>query len=188
MARKKKKVIETLIIDNMFPNKSIGKHEDKKVVFKGGIKGQKVKVLLKRKRKDHIEGKLLEVLERSPLEKNLSCANNDDCGGCTYQTLLYKDELELKKELVLNLFKKEKIEGFNFLGIEESPNIEGYRNKMEYTFGDSEKGGPLVLGLHKRGRFYEVVDSDACNIADKDFTKNKKEDYGIFPGVKHPFL
>lgn len=187
MARKKKKVIETLIIDNMFPNKSIAKYEDKTVIFKGGIKGQKVKVLLGRKKKDYIEGKLLEILERSPLEKNLSCAYEDDCGGCTYQTLLYEDELELKKELVLDLFKSENIEGFNFLGIEKSPNIEGYRNKMEYTFGDSEKGGPLVLGLHKRGRFYEVVDSDACNIADKDFTTIRRKTMEHFRRLNIPY-
>jgi len=52
---KKKKVIETTIIDTMFPNKSVGKYEDKTVIFKGGIKGQKVKGLLDRKRKNHIE-------------------------------------------------------------------------------------------------------------------------------------
>lgn len=184
---KKKKIIETLIIDNMFPNKSVADYEGKTVIFKGGIKGQRVKVLLGRKKKDYIEGKLLEVLERSPLEKNLSCDYEDECGGCTYQTLLYEDELELKKELVLDLFRKENIEGFDFLGIERSPNVEGYRNKMEYTFGDSEKGGSLVLGLNKRGRFYEVVDSDACNIADEDFTAIRKKTMEYFREQNIPY-
>ncbi|NLY76879.1 MAG: 23S rRNA (uracil(1939)-C(5))-methyltransferase RlmD [Tissierellia bacterium] len=171
---KKKKIIETIIIDSMFPNKSVAKHEDKTIIFKGGIKGQKVRVLLGKKKKDYIEGKLLEVFERSPLEKNLSCSYDDECGGCTYQTLLYEDELKLKTDQVLALFEKENIKDFSFLGIEASPRVEGYRNKMEYTFGDSEKNGPLVLGLHKKGRFYEVVDSDACNIADEDFTKIRR--------------
>ena len=184
---KKKKVIETTIIDTMFPNKSVGKYEDKTVIFKGGIKGQKVKVLLDRKRKNHIEGKLLEVLERSPLEKNLSCSYDDECGGCTYQTLLYEDELELKKDQVLALFNKANIKGFDFLGIEKSPRVEGYRNKMEYTFGDEEKGGPLILGLHKKGRFYEVVDSDACNIADKDFTTIKRKVMEYFRRLEIPY-
>ncbi len=158
MARKKK-TVEIEIMDNIFPNKSVGQYEGKRVIFKGGIKGQKVKVLLNRRKKDYIEGRLLEVLERSPLEKDLSC-DYDDCGGCTYQSLFYEDELKLKKELVLDLFKKEGVEVSNFLGIERSPRVEGYRNKMEYTFGDEVKGGPLVLGLHRRGRFYEIVDTD----------------------------
>jgi 23S rRNA (uracil-5-)-methyltransferase RumA len=186
MARKKK-IIETTIIDSIFPNKSVAKYEDKTVIFKGGIKGQKVKVLLGKKKKDYIEGKLLEVIERSPLEKNLSCAYDDECGGCTYQTLLYEDELELKKEQVLALFDKAGIKDFNFLGIERSPRVEGYRNKMEYTFGDAEKGGPLILGLHKRGRFYEVVDSDACNIADGDFTKIRRKVMEYFRKLGTPY-
>lgn len=186
MARKKK-IIETTIIDSIFPNKSVAKYEDKTVIFKGGIKGQKVKVLLGKKKKDYIEGKLLEVIERSPLEKNLSCAYDDECGGCTYQTLLYEDELELKKEQVLALFDKAGIKGFNFLGIERSPRVEGYRNKMEYTFGDAEKGGPLILGLHKKGRFYEVVDSDACNIADGDFTKIRRKVMEYFRKLGTPY-
>ncbi len=41
---------------------------------------------------------------------------------------------------------------------------------MEYTFGDEEKDGPLALGLHKKGKYYEVVAVDGCNIIDKDFT------------------
>ena len=67
-----KAITEIEIIDTIFPNKSIGIHENKKVIFKGGIKGQVVKVQLKKKKKDYIEGKLLEVIEHSPLEKNLT--------------------------------------------------------------------------------------------------------------------
>lgn len=185
MARKKK-TVEIEIMDNIFPNKSVGQYEGKRVIFKGGIKGQKVKVLLNRRKKDYIEGRLLEVLERSPLEKDLSC-DYDDCGGCTYQTLLYEDELMLKKELVLDLFKKEGVEVSNFLGIERSPRVEGYRNKMEYTFGDEVKGGPLVLGLHRRGRFYEIVDTDGCNIADEDFTIIRRRVMEYFRALNTPF-
>ena len=173
MARKKK-IIEVEIIDTIFPNKSIGKYEDQTIIFKGGIKGQKVKVLLNRRKKNYIEAKLLEILERSPLEKNILCSDVKDCGGCAYQTLLYEDELKLKEEQVLALFEKEEIKELNYLGIEKSPRVEGYRNKMEYTFGDEIKGGPLVLGLHRRGRFYEIIDTDGCNIADKDFTLIRK--------------
>ena len=57
-----------------------------KVIFKGGIKGQKVRVALKKK-KDYIEGRLLEVLGKIPLKKKKPDLKYDDCGGCTYQTL-----------------------------------------------------------------------------------------------------
>ena len=169
MARKKK-IIEMEIKDTVFPNKSIGEHEENIVVSKGGIKGQIVKVLLGRRKKDYIEGRTLETIKNSPLETEIGCPHSGKCGGCTYQKLTYENELKYKESQVLALFNKENIKDFNYLGIEKSPDIIGYRNKMEYTFGDEKKGGPLSLGLHRRGKFYEVVQITGCNIADKDFT------------------
>lgn len=171
---RKGKIVEIKIENTIFPNKSIGIYEEQKVIFKGGIKGQRVKVKFKKKKKDYIEGKLIEVVENSPLEKNLGKYGEYDLGPCPYGTLIYEDELELKKEQVINLFDKEEIGGFEFLGIERSPNEFAYRNKMEYTFGDEFKGGPIVLGLHKKGRFYEIVDTDGCDLVDEDFTAIRK--------------
>lgn len=179
MARKKK-IIEMEIKDNIFPNKSVGEFEGKKIICKGGIKGQRVKVLLGRKKRDYIEGKILEILDKSPIETEIGCPHFGSCGGCTYQRLTYEEELKFKESLVLELFEREGIKDFNYLGIEESPRIEGYRNKMEYTFGDVEKGGPLSLGLHKRGKFYEIVEVTECNIADRDFVVILKEVLNYF--------
>ena len=38
-----------------------------------------------------------------------------------------------------------------FEGIKGSPQEFAYRNKMEFSFGDEYKDGPLSLGLHKKG-------------------------------------
>ncbi|HBG75528.1 MAG TPA: 23S rRNA (uracil(1939)-C(5))-methyltransferase RlmD, partial [Clostridiales bacterium] len=45
-------------------------------------------------------------------------------------------------------------------GIKPSPMIYEYRNKMEYSFGDYIKGGELTLGLHKSGRFMDILTTD----------------------------
>lgn len=187
MGRRKKKIIEMEIIDNIFPNKSIGKYEDKTVIAKGGIKGQRVKVLLGRRRRDHIEGKLLEVLERSPLERNIEVEEIDNNGGCVYASLLYSDELKLKEEQILKLFEKEGFEDINYEGIEASPVTKGYRNKMEYTFGDEVKDGPLVLGLHKQGQFHSIVDSDGHYLVDSDFTNIRRAVMNYFRDLNTPF-
>lgn len=186
MARKKK-IIEIEIKDTIFPNKSIGEYEGENIVFKGGIKGQKVRVALGKRKEDIIEGKLLEILEPSPIEKNNGCFHFGICGGCTYQSLTYEDELELKASQIKDLFNKSGIKDFNFLGIEPSPIVSGYRNKMEYTFGDEEKDGPLSLGLHKKGRFYEVVKVSECNIVGKDFTIILKEVLNYFKEKELPY-
>lgn len=166
---RKNEIIEFNIDRVGFPNKGEGQYKGHKLKFKGGIQGQKVRARVGRKRKDHFEVKIIEVLEKSPMETERACPHFGICGGCSYQTLAYEDELKLKEKQVLDLFKKEGLE-INYLGIEKSPAIEGYRNKMEYTFGDQEKDGPLALGLHRRGRFYEIVNVNQCNIVDSDFT------------------
>ena len=166
---KKNDLIEFEIKEVGFPNKGKAIYGENNIRFKGGIEGQKVQARVSRKRKGYIEAKLVNVLEKSPLETELSCPHFGACGGCTYQSLSYENELKLKERQVKALFEQEGLD-INFLGIEKSPVVNGYRNKMEYTFGDEDKDGPLALGLHRKGKFYEVVNVENCNIVDNDFT------------------
>ena len=168
---KKNDIIEFIIEEVDFPNKGIGTYEDRKVMIKGVLKGQKVRARIKRKRKDKIEANLVEVVEQAPMEKQPICEHFGICGGCSYQTLPYEHQLDVKKNQVLKLLDKAGIEGYEFLGIEPSPIEVEYRNKMEFSFGDVEKGGDLSLGMHQKGKFYEIVTVDGCQIVDKDFTK-----------------
>ena len=56
-------------------------------------------------------------------------------------------------------------------GVSPSPAISEYRNKMEFSFGDEYKDGPLALGMHKRGSFHDIVNVPECQIVDQDFRK-----------------
>lgn len=91
------------------------------------------------------------------------------CGGCFYQKETHEEELKLKEELVKKLLSESYGEDFLFEGILESPLVDGYRNKMEYSFGDDRKDGPLTLGLHQKKSFYNVIDVDCCKIVHEDF-------------------
>lgn len=42
---------------------------------------------------------------------------------------------------------------------------------MEFSFGDAELGGPLTLGFHEKGHFYNILNADACALAHPDFGK-----------------
>jgi len=166
---RKNRLIEFRIERLEFPNKGIGEFEGKAIRIKGGLPGQKITARVSRRRKDYWEAKPVEVIERSPLETQNGCAHIGICGGCSYQALSYEDELKLKHSQVQDLFYKEGL-GIKLEEIEPSPIVSGYRNKMEYTFGDEIKDGPLALGLHMKNRFYEVVNTNDCNIVHKDFT------------------
>ena len=145
-----------------------------KVQVKGGIEGQKVRFAIKKARKDKCMGRLLEVVEASAQETQPpACPRFGICGGCTYQSLPYDKQLELKKRQVLDLIEPvyNGEEPFLYDGILASPEVYGYRNKMEFSFGDEVKDGPLTLGLHKKGSMHDILDADCCKIVHDDFTK-----------------
>ena len=172
---REKAIKDVEIIDMSYPNISIGKIDDENTVqFKGGVLGQKVRVKITKNRGINKKGKFMEVLEESKIENSKEfCPHAGICGGCSYQKMGYETELLLKHDMIKKLLKNSHID-ISDLSIVRSPKIKEYRNKMEYTFGDSFKDGPLVLGLHRQNRFYEIVDTDGCNIVDSDFEEIRK--------------
>lgn len=166
---KKGDIFEGNVVKTEFPNKGIIYIDDKKIIVKNALEGQTVRFSISKKRKDKIEGRLLEVISPSNLECSTpGCSHFGICGGCTYQNLSYEAQLDLKKRQVEELIAKA---GFDFTveNIYGSPITKGYRNKMEFTFGDEEKDGPLALGMHKKNSFYDIVSLKDCQIVDPDF-------------------
>ena len=165
---KKGDIFEGKVIRTEFPNKGIIDIEGQKVIVKNALEGQVVRFSINKKKRDKIEGRLLEVIEPSPIEQPAACKHFGICGGCRYQNLSYEQQLDLKKRQVEELIEKNGL-SFDIENIYGSPITEGYRNKMEFTFGDEEKDGPLALGMHKKNSFYDIVTLDDCRIVDPDF-------------------
>lgn len=99
------------------------------------------------------------------------CKHNEFCGGCLYQGVPYEEQLKIKENEVLRLLEKKEIRCDNILPIQPSPGQYGYRNKMEYTFGDMEKGGEMTLGMHRKKHFMSIVTVDECQLVHEDFNK-----------------
>ena len=165
---KKGQIYEGIVEYVSFPNKGVLNIEGEKVVVKHAIAGQKISISISKKRKGKCEGRLLEVIEKSPLEIESPCPHYGICGGCEFQTLPYEEQLKMKEAQVRALLTPV-CPDIPFEGIIASPIHTEYRNKMEYSFGDAYKGGPLSLGMHKRGSFYDIVEVDQCQIVDEDF-------------------
>jgi 23S rRNA (uracil1939-C5)-methyltransferase len=166
---KKGQVYEGIVEKVNFPNKGIINIEENRVIVKNALSGQKVRFSVNKARKGKYEGRILEVLEKSQLEdREAPCKHFGQCGGCAYQTLSYSRQLELKKTQVKELIDAV-CENYEFEEILGSPNEWGYRNKMEFSFGDEVKDGPLTLGLHKKGSFHDIIDVSGCQIVDNDY-------------------
>lgn len=153
-----------------FPNKGIGKFNDEYVSIKNTIPQQTVIADIKKK-KGKFQGRLKEIIEKAPYEITPECECFGMCGGCTYQNISYEQELEFKKNTVLDLLNKGGIKDYEFCGITPSPLTCGYRNKMEFSFGDNGKDGELTLGMRKRDSYYEVINADKCLLVHSDINK-----------------
>ncbi|HHV58873.1 MAG TPA: 23S rRNA (uracil(1939)-C(5))-methyltransferase RlmD [Clostridiaceae bacterium] len=154
-----------------FPNKGILKVDCENVIVKDTLPGQKISFFISKIRKGKIEGRLVEVLSKSPLETvEPECIHFGPCGGCTYQTIPYETQLKIKEEQVRYLLDSV-CSTYQFEGTKKSPRQWGYRNKMEFSFGDEKKDGPLALGLHRKGSLYYIVQTDHCQITDNDYNK-----------------
>lgn len=217
---KKGEIYQGKVIRMDFPNKGIVIAEGMNVTIKNALPGQTVSFRITKKRNGQAEGRLLEVVEKAPCEKEYLCRMEERnveitkgdtkgnttedtkgdqredataectvqsgicrfagiCGGCLYQGFPYEEQLKIKEGQVLKLLgaylgsleSGHREAEVLYDGILPSPKQHGYRNKMEFTFGDEMKDGPLSLGLHKRGSFYDILTVSDCMIMDEDYRK-----------------
>lgn len=174
---KKGQIFEGIIERVDFPNKGLVKVEEegkdaRYVTVKNAVPGQKVRFIINKFKKGNAEGRLLEVLENSSLEtRKPVCSIFPACGGCMYQTMPYEEQMKMKEGQIRRIMD-EAVDGeYLFEGVKASPKEFAYRNKMEFSFGDEYKDGPLSLGLHKKGSTYDVLTASDCKLVHKDMNK-----------------
>lgn len=179
MGRKKKK-IENLVIERVAAEgKCVARTEDGQVVFvEGVVPGDKVDVILSRKRKNFMEGRAVNFHTYSPIRIDAFCEHFGICGGCKWQHLSYEKQMEFKEQQVIDqLTRIGKVDLPEVNPILGATKTTYYRNKLEYTFSDtrwitsneanSEKEvDRRGVGFHVPGRFDRVVDIQHCYLQD----------------------
>lgn len=172
---KKGQILEGRVCRVDFPNKGIVKTDgiESEIIVKNTMPGQKVRFVINKKKAGRTEGRLLDVIEKSEKEtRDPLCRNFPACGGCMYQTMSRSAQLEMKEEQIRRtltpVLKNGRSDIFTPIRYPEEELY--YRNKMEFSFGDSSKGGPLCLGLHKKGSTYDILTTDDCVLVHPDMT------------------
>jgi 23S rRNA (uracil1939-C5)-methyltransferase len=146
------------------------------VVFvAGALPGDRVRAALTKAKRGYAEARAVELVRPSAERVPDRCMHGGEpCPGAPWQGLPYERQLEHKQEQVADAL--ERIGGLEGLELEPiEPAVDGwrYRNKLEYSFGDS--GGRLVLGFHARGRWDVVVDVDDCLLASEPNNRARNE-------------
>lgn len=95
-------------------------------------------------------------------------------GGCKWLPIKYEDQLCIKNKQVKECFSGLASRGLTSSAvwhrIVASPEIYGYRNKLEFSFGKyisakEEIHDEFRFGFHKQGEFDRIIDCEFCVLA-----------------------
>lgn len=134
--------------------------------------------------------KSLEMFDSNP------CMHMEECGGCIFQGVSYGEQLAHKIGELKALLRQVDINSELLSDMHPCPALYNYRNKMEYTFANEVKDGPLTLGMHKRKSFMSVTTIDHCQIVPPAFNEItgavlhfcKQKDYDFYHKKTHKGL
>jgi len=136
--------------------------EEGYVVFvAGGIPGDRVRALVYKRKRSYAHARAVEVLEPSS-ERIPPIADHP---GVPWQVLPYERQLEIKRGQVDEALRRiGRLDGFELEEIVPALQQWRYRNKLEYSFGETEDGG-LVCGFHVSGGAKQVTAMSDCLLA-----------------------
>ncbi len=178
MSKSKPKIAELEITGLAHKGLAVGRTDDGMVVFvNDAVPGDRVQVMLTRKRKGAWFAHLISILRHSIHRTEPVCSHFGICGGCSWQNLNYSEQLKQKETLVRDaLCRIGKISDQLIESILPALHTEYYRNKMEYTFSnyrwltelEISQSDQIVnqkaLGFHRPGNFNKIVDIHKCHL------------------------
>lgn len=178
MARKNKvlPILEGIRIEALAAEGKALAHIDGVVLFVPfAAPGDICDIQVTKKKSSFMEGKILRIVEPSSLRQEPVCPHFTVCGGCKWQHLPYRDQLEAKHQVVLDALQRlGKVKVREYLPILGSAETLRYRNKLEFTFSHKRWLLPSELttssrvepglGFHIPGMFDKVLDIEHCYL------------------------
>ena len=177
MRRKFKKIrlIENLEIQAAVAEGNCIARTDNQVVFvKFAAPGDVADVQVVAKKRNYQEGRIVKLRKASDKRVEPFCKHYQTCGGCKWQHLDYKEQLEFKQQQLIDAFERlAGLSGFEVLPILGSAKTREYRNKLDLTFSNrgwvttfdpNADTTPNALGFHIPGRFDKVMDIEKCHL------------------------
>ena len=179
----------TINVDSVaYGGKGVARLDNFVIFVRDALPGQYLKVKIIKKKSSFAEAIIEEIITQSPDYIDPKCIYFNDCGGCTFQNLQYSAQLKIKKQQIEDVYTHlTKLTSLKILEPLASPEIWGYRNKMEFSAGDNrwlmkendpETPKDFAIGLHASGRFDKILDVKECflqnDIRNKIFADIRK--------------
>lgn len=173
MELKKNEEIIVDIIDMGIEGEGIAKIDNFPIFIKQAIIGEKIKTKIIKVNKNYAIGIISEIIEKSENRVEPFCKVYKKCGGCNLQHLQYSKQLEYKKNVVKNNFRKFGLDENKIKDIIGMENPFEYRNKAQYPFGIDKDGNPIT-GFYAN-RSHNIIENDICKIEHSYSEKIVKE-------------
>ncbi|WP_425058037.1 23S rRNA (uracil-C(5))-methyltransferase RlmCD [Sporomusa carbonis] len=140
----------------------VGRYQDFTVFVPQALPGETILAVITTVKKNYAVGRLLAVHSPSPRRVTPECSIYDLCGGCQLQHLSYQEQLNSKRQQVVDavtrIGKLSDVVVHPTLG---AANPWYYRNKMQFPVG--RKNGKVVVGCFSQGT-HDIVDTENCLI------------------------
>ena len=189
--RKRKKRLrpeyETEIVDTVYPGIGITYVKNRLMHAKNTFPGQVILGRHLRSKQGIAQLTVLEKIKKAPWEVEPKCVHYSKCGGCMSQEVPYPMQVSFKEKEVLDMIREADLDMGNYHGIHGSEEQFHYRNKMEFTFGDEVKGGPLSLGMHMPNKRNSIITVDQCQLVSRDFNRLLVRTLDFFKGKDLPY-
>jgi 23S rRNA (uracil1939-C5)-methyltransferase len=181
---RKKNKFEPIIIpgleitDAAAEGKAIARHDNLVIFLTNAVPGDVADVQIFKKKKNYSEGKAIRFSKLSEKRCEPFCSHFGMCGGCKWQHMQYKFQLEYKQKQVSDSFERiAKAHVQEIQPIIPSTKQQQYRNKLEFTFSDyrwlTDEDMQSVdknqmnmngLGFHIAQHFDRVLDIETCYL------------------------
>ena len=156
--------IRSKCIDISSEGKGVVKANNMVIFVDGLLLGEEADIEVMYSRAGIYYGRIKKLHNLSKERIKPSCSVSTACGGCTFQNVTYKYELEYKKkkvEEVLKRIAKIDVKVNDVVGMD---NPHHYRNKIQVPFGMENKH--VVYGFYKSNT-HQIIPIKKCDIEDE---------------------
>ncbi len=161
---KKGEIIDIEIIDLNFRGQGVGKVDNYVIFVNNTLPKDKVKIKVIKAISKYGVGEVVEYLERSEKFEEPDCPYFYECGGCQIMHMKYEEQLEYKRDRVVNELNRNRLENIENIRIKKTLGMENpyrYRNKGAFPF--KIKNGKLLIGLYEK-KSHNIVNIEDCLI------------------------
>ncbi len=178
-------LLEVEVDSLAFGGRGVARADGFVVFVAGALPGDRVRVEVTKAKKRFAEARTVELLQAGADRIPDRCSHGGEpCPGAPWQGLPYERQLEIKGEQVGEALRRiGDLDGFELEQIVPATEQWRYRNKLEYSFGETD--GETALGFHARGRWDLIVDVDDCQLASEagNAARNKVRDWARLESI-----